>query len=220
MDRQVVGPVEVVGGVGVLVEQVDGDVVVGGAVSVGVRLDAARGVGVGAAIAPVDDPAGDGVAARVGDRAQGQAVRAALIDAGRTADGDRRRDVVDVDRQVVGPVEVVGGVGVLVEQVDGDVVVGGAVGVGVRLDAARGVGVGAAIAPVDDLAGDGVAARVGDRAQGQAVRAPSLTLAAPLMAIVGATLLTVIVKVAWPEAPFLSVTVTVTVLVAGPSAYV
>ena len=38
-----------------------------------------------------------------------------------------------------------------------------------------------------------------------------MTFAAPLIAIVGATLLTVIEKVAWPVAPFLSVTVTVTV---------
>ena len=122
-------------------------------------------------------------------------------------------------RQRVGAVEEVG-VAVLVDQIDGDVVVVGAVSVGVRLDAVGGVGVGVAVAPVDDPAGDRVGARIGDRAQGQAVRAASLTLAAPLIAIVGATLLTLIVKVAWPEAPFLSVTVTVTVLVAGPSAYV
>ena len=103
-----------------------------------------------------------------------------------------------MDRQVVGPVEVVGGVGVLVEQVDGDVVVGGAVSVGVRLDAARGVGVGRCEPPelgtaspqwtiqlvTVSLPGSEIAPRV------RLYELPSLTLAAPLMAIVGATLLT------------------------------
>src|SRR5206468_6521368 len=52
-----------------------------GAVGVGVRLgaDVAR-VGAGVAVAPVDDVAADRVGARVGDRAQGEAVGRALVD--------------------------------------------------------------------------------------------------------------------------------------------
>src|SRR2546421_683204 len=63
------------------------------------------GVGVGVAVPPVDDVPADCVRARVGDGPQGQAVDSALFDAGRPADGDRRRHVVDRHAQGVGPVQ-------------------------------------------------------------------------------------------------------------------
>src|SRR4029079_9993479 len=79
------GHAERVGGIGegaVLVDQVDRDGRAAGAVGVGVGLGAVGHVGAGGAVAPVDDVAADGVGAGVGDRAQGQAVGRALVDAG------------------------------------------------------------------------------------------------------------------------------------------
>src|SRR5207247_7186267 len=51
-------------------------------------------------VAPVDRPAGHRVGAWISDRAEGQAVGRALVDARVAGDGDRRGDVLDGDRQV------------------------------------------------------------------------------------------------------------------------
>src|SRR6185436_11552626 len=136
------------------------DVLGGRAVGVGVGLDPVGRVGVGAPIAPVHDVARDRVGAGIGDRAEGQRVGAALVDVGRTRDRDRRLDVVHRDRQGVGPVQMGA---VLVDEVHRDVLGGRAVGVGVGLDPVGGVGVGAPIAPVHDVARDRVGAGIGDR---------------------------------------------------------
>src|SRR5439155_13127582 len=101
----------------VLVDQVDGDRRCGGPVRVGVRLRAVGGVGVRVAVAPVHDVAGDRVGARIGNRAQGQAVARALVHTRRATDRDRGSDVVDGDRLGVGAI---GEGAVLVDQVDGD----------------------------------------------------------------------------------------------------
>src|SRR6185437_6982928 len=94
-DREGIG---LVGEGAVLVGQVDGDGPVGRAVGVGVgRAEGAGGVVVEQAVAPVDLDVGDRVRARIDDRAEGQGVEAALVDARRTADGQGRLDVVDGD---------------------------------------------------------------------------------------------------------------------------
>src|SRR5262249_32667996 len=143
-------------------------------VGVGVRLVAGGGEGVGVAVTPVDDVTGDGVLTRIGDRAQRQGVRRSLVHVGRARQPDRRGDVVHGDREAAG----IGRTAVL----DHGVVPGrqffptrrasDLVGVGVRLVAGGGEGVGVAVTPVDDVTGDGVLTRIGDRAQGQRVGRP------------------------------------------------
>src|SRR5205085_704377 len=115
----------------VLVDKVNGDAVVVRAVGVGVALGAVRAVGVARAVGPVDDVAGDGVAAGIGRGAEGEAVGRAFVDAGGAADRDRGRDVVDVHREGLAGV-----VGAVVDR-DRDRVVARAVGVGVVLGGDR-----------------------------------------------------------------------------------
>ena len=81
------------------------------------------------------DVAGDRVGARVGHRAQGQRVGAALVHVGGTGDRDRRGHVVHVDREGLRV-----GVAVLVGDGDRDRVVVRAVGVGVGLGIDRALG--------------------------------------------------------------------------------
>src|SRR5262249_58180082 len=113
-------------------------------------LVAGGGVGVGVAVTPVDDVAGDRVLTRVRDRANSQGVGRALVHVGRAAQTDGRRDVVHGDAQAAG----IGEGAVLVGEVDRDRVAVGPVGVGVRLVAGRGVRVGRTITPLHDLTAD------------------------------------------------------------------
>ena len=125
------------------------------------RLDPRVGVSVAGAVAPIHDVAVHRVRPRIGHRAQRQAVRRAFIHIGRPADGDRRRDVVHLHAQGVGLVEVRAA---QVGHVHGDVIGVWSVGVDVRLDPGREVGVAEAVAPMHGVAHD---AR--PRAQRQAV---------------------------------------------------
>ena len=184
-DRLRVRPVEESA---ILVDQVDGDRPRGGAVGVGVRLRTGRRVRARVPIAPMHDVVSDGVLTRVSDSAQSQRVDRALVHVRRAADRDRRRDVDDRHRLGVGTIDEGA---VLVDQVDGDRARRRAVGIGVRLRTVARIGIGVAVAPMDDVAGDRVLTRIGDCAQGQRVDRALVDVRAPLIAIDGATLSTV-----------------------------
>src|SRR5206468_553812 len=152
--------------VAVLVDPVVGDDLAAHTITVRSLHDALP-ILAGAAIAPVDDVAADGVGARVADEAQGQAVGAALVDVGRAEDGDAGGDVVDLHSQGVGPIQEGA---VLDDQADGDGVVAQTIRAGVGIDAVGAVA-GAAIARVVDVAATRRSSGVADEAQGQAVGA-------------------------------------------------
>ena len=145
----------------VFIGQVGPDGVGVWSVGVGVRLETAAGEGLGYTVAPVDDPRGDDVVARVGNRAQVERVGRAFVDGVVSAQDDRGGHVVD--GQVLGAGVGVGAV--LVGKVDSDGVEVWPVDVDVRSVAAGCESFGYTVAPVDDPRGDGVVARIGDRAQ-------------------------------------------------------
>src|SRR5204863_97660 len=101
-------------------------------------LRAVARIGVRVAVAPVHDVARDRVGTRVGDGTQGEAVARALVHTRGAADRDRRRHVVDLHREGVGAVEEGA---VLVDQVDGDVVVVPYAALCLRLRAVARIGV-------------------------------------------------------------------------------
>src|SRR5206468_1105617 len=105
--------------------------------------------------------------ARVGLTGEADRRRRALADRPVARQRRGRGDVVHVHAEGVRPVEEGP---VFIDQVDGDVVVVRAVGVRVALRAGAGVRVALTVAPVDDVAGHGVGAGIGHRAEREAVR--------------------------------------------------